>query len=99
MGVDKINGTDGLDTALELPQSVDSILYGRGHWQGQEFLGHTAGSSLFLMLEQFDAILLVFRLHLHQNLLATLFRKVREQIGSRVGIHLLDDVGGTARVE
>ena len=67
--------------------------------QPKEIGGHAPGRGLFPMFQQFHDVLLRLGLHLHQNLLGTIFGKVGQQVGGSVGIHLLHDVGGLAGIQ
>ena len=99
MRVHQVNGTDGLDTALEFAQRIDSILDCRIHRQGQKLCGHAAGGGFFSVLQELDDFLLGLGLHLNQNLFAAVVRQVSEEIGSRVRIHFFDDVCRTTGVQ
>ena len=51
------------------------------------------------MFQQFDDFLLRFRFHLHQDLFGAFLGQIAQQVGGRVGIHLLDNVGGPLRIQ
>ena len=68
-------------------------------WQGQKLGGHAAGGCFFFLFEEFDYLLTVLRLHLHQNLLGAFLGQFAEQVGGRVRAHLLNDLGGALGIE
>ena len=51
------------------------------------------------MFQQFDDVLLRLRFHLDQDLLGAILGQIGQQVGGRVGIHFLDDVGCPARIQ
>jgi len=51
------------------------------------------------VLEEFGYFLFGLRFHLHEDLLGVIVGEIAEQVGGGVGVHFLDDFGGTLGVE
>ena len=99
MRIHQINCAHGLDPAFKLAHGIDRILHRRGNRQCEELRGHAARGATLAMFQQFDDVLLRLRFHLDQNLLGAILGQIGQQICGGVRIHLLDNVGGAARIE
>ena len=82
-----------------MAQGFYGIVYGRVSRHRQVFGSHAAGGSVFLELEQIHYFLALLRFHLHQNLFCSLVGQISEQVSGGVRLHLLDNLGGTLRVQ
>jgi hypothetical protein len=69
------------------------------HRQRNVFGGHAAGGRILFELEQFGDFLALFGLHLHQDFFCPFIGQVTQKIGSGVGLHFLDNVGGPVGIE